>query len=144
MIADCRPGLVIFLSILILYEKFYFRYIIRVFVCIFGCALMVLNEKKLNVSKIKLYDNKLEGLFFVICYLFSNGFRLLGQKMLLTNKMTVDEQNYYLFLYNTLPALFFCIIEKHFAFDNIRYILYSISNGLFIFYYSTYLKYIAL
>ena len=140
MIADCSPALVIFLSILILHEKFYFRYIIRVFVCIFGCALMVLNEKKLNVSKIKLYDNKLLGLFFVICYLFTNGFRLLGQ---LTNRITIDEQNYYLGMYSTLPALFFCIIEKHFAFDNIRYILYAFSNGLFIFHFSNYLQYIA-
>ena len=42
VIAGCYPVLVIYLSILILHEKFYFRYIISVIVCIFGSALIVL------------------------------------------------------------------------------------------------------
>ena len=43
-------------------------------------------------------------------------------------------------MYNTLPALFFCIIEIHFGFNSILYILYAISNGLFVFYSGNYLQ----
>jgi drug/metabolite transporter (DMT)-like permease len=144
VIAGCYPVLVIFLSILILHEKFYFRYIISVFVCIFGSALIVLNEKNPNVSKIKLNDNKLAGLFFATCHLLVSGFSNLGQKIQVKDNMTADEQNYYLGMYNTLPALFFCIIEMHFGFSSILYILYAISNGFFIFYSGNYLQTVAL
>jgi len=144
VIAGCYPVLVIYLSILILHEKFYFRYIISVIVCIFGSALIVLNEKNPNASKIKLNDNKLAGLFFAGCHLLVNSFSNLGQKIQVKDKMTPDEQNYYLGMYNTLPALFFCIIEQHFGFESILYILYAISNGFFVFYSGNYLQTVAM
>ena len=144
VIAGCYPVLVIYLSILVLHEKFYFRYIISVFVCIFGSALIVLNEKNPNASKIKLNDNKLAGLFFACCHLLVNSFSNLGQKIQIKDKMTPDEQNYYLGMYNTLPALFFCLIEQHFGFGSILYILYGISNGLLIFYSANYLQTVAM
>ena len=144
VIVGCHPVIVIYLSILILHETFYFRYIISVFVCIFGSALIVLNEKNPNVSKIKLNDNKLAGLFFATCHLLVSGFSNLGQKIQVKDKMSPDEQNYYLGMYNTLPALFFCIIEVHFGFGSILYILYAISNGLFVFYSGNYLQTVAM
>ena len=144
VIAGCYPVLVIFLSILILHEKFYFRYIISIFVCIFGSALIVLNERNPNASKIKLNDNKLAGLFYASCHLLVSALSNLGQKIQVKDHMTADEQNYYLGMYNTLPALFFCIIEMHFGFGSILYILYAISNGVFIFYLGNYLQTVAL
>jgi drug/metabolite transporter (DMT)-like permease len=144
VIAGCYPVLVIFLSIIILHEKFYFRYIISVFVCIFGSSLIVLNEKNPNASKIKLNDNKLAGIFFASCHLLVSGFSNLGQKIQCKDNMSPDEQNYYLGMYNTLPALFFCIIERHFGFGSILYILYAISNGFFVFYSGNYLQTIAM
>ena len=140
VIAGCYPVLVIFLSILVLHETFYFRYIISVFVCIFGSALIVLNEKNPNDFNIKLNDNKLAGLFFATCHLLVSGFSNLGQKIQVKDKMSPDEQNYYLGMYNTLPALFFCIIERHFGFNDIIYILYAMSNGLCLFYLANYLQ----
>ena len=144
VIAGCYPVLVIFLSIIILHEKFYFRYIISVFVCIFGSSLIVLNEKNPNASKIKLNDNKLAGIFFASCHLLVSGFSNLGQKIQCKDNMSPDEQNYYLGMYNTLPALFFCIIERHFGFGSILYILYAISNGFFVFYSGNYLQTISM
>ena len=144
VIAGCYPVLVIFLSIIILHEKFYFRYIISVFVCIFGSSLIVLNEKNPNASKIKLNDNKLAGIFFASCHLLVSGFSNLGQKIQCKDNMSPDEQNYYLGMSNTLPALFFCIIERHFGFGSILYILYAISNGFFVFYSGNYLQTIAM
>ena len=144
VIAGCYPVLVIFLSILVLHEKFYFRYIISVFVCILGSAMIVLNEKNPNASKIKLNDNKLAGVFFASCHLLLYSLANLGQKIQCKDNMSPDEQNYYLGMYNTLPALFFCIIENHFGFGSILYILYAISNGFFIFYSGNYLQTLAM
>ena len=67
-------------------------------------------------------------------------FLILAQKKLIKDKMTIDEHNYYLGMYNTLPAFLFCIIQKNFGFGNIKYILYAISNGIFLFYLSSYLQ----
>ena len=66
------------MSLLILHEKF--RYLITAFVCIFGSSLLLLNENNPNVSKIKLNDNKLSGLFFIICHLLVSGFFNFGTK----------------------------------------------------------------
>jgi len=140
VIAGCYPVLVIYLSILILHEKFYFRYLIGVLICILGSAIIVMNEKNPGASKIKLNDNIYVGLFFASCHLLVNGFSGLGQKILCKENLSPDEQNYYLGMYNTLPALFFCIIEIHFGFGSILYILYAISNGLFVFYIGNYLQ----
>ena len=144
VIIGCHPVLVIFLSILILKEKFYFRYVISVLVCIIGSSMIVLNEKNPNATKIKLNDNKLAGLFFASCHLLLYSLSNLGQKIQCKDNMSPDEQNYYLGMYNTLPALFFCVIEAHFGFGSILYILYAISNGLFVFYSGNYLQAVAL
>ena len=144
VISGCYPVLVIILSTIFLKEKFYFRYIIGIFVCIFGSSLIVLNEKNPNSSKIKLNDNKIAGLSFALCHLVMSSLSGLGQKVLCKEKLSPDEQNYYLGMYNTLPALFFCLIERHFGFGSILYILYGISNGFFIFYLGNYLQTISM
>ena len=140
VISGCYPILVIFLSILILHEKFYFRYIIGIFICVIGSGIIILNERNPNASKIKLKDNIWAGLLFAMCHLLVNGYSGVGQKILCKEKLSPDEQNYYLGMYNTLPALFFCIVEVHFGFNSILYILYAISNGLFVFYSGNYLQ----
>ena len=144
VISGCYPVLVIILSTIFLKEKFYFRYIIGIFVCIFGSSLIVLNEKNPNSSKIKLNDNKIAGLSFALGHLVISSLSGLGQKVLCKEKLSPDEQNYYLGMYNTLPALFFCLIERHFGFGSILYILYGISNGFFIFYLGNYLQTISM
>ena len=139
VVSECNPILVIFLSILIFHKKFYFRYIINAFVCIFSFSLILINENNPDISNIKLNNNKVSGLFFIICYLLVNGFLRLAQRKLLTEIMPLNEAIYYLGMFNTLPAFLICIIQKNFGFGNIRYILYAITNGIFLFYLSTYL-----
>ena len=138
--SKCTPISVIFLSILILHEKFYFRYIINAFVCIFSFSLLYINEKNFDISKIELNNNKLSGLFFNICHLLVNGFLCLVQKKLMVELISLEETIYYLGMHNTLPAFLICIIQKNFGFGNIRYILYAISNGIFLFFLSRYLQ----
>jgi drug/metabolite transporter (DMT)-like permease len=140
VVSGCYPILVIFLSIPIFHEKFYYRYILGVFICICGSTMIVLNERNPQASQIKLNDNRLEGLFFCMCHLTISGLSNLGQKMLCKEHLHGDEQNFYLGMYNTLPALLFCIIENHFGFGSIIYILYAISNGLVLFYSANYFQ----
>ena len=56
---------------------------------------------------------------FSLAHLLFEGLSCLGQKIMVKEKLSADLQNYYLGMYNTLPALFFCIIERHFGFTSI-------------------------
>ena len=143
VISGCFPLLVIFLSIIILHEKFYFRYLLGIIICIIGSAIIIKNEKRPDASSNQINNNIFLGVILSICYLIFYAMNNLGQKILCKENLSADEQNYYLGMYNTLPALFFCLIEIHFGFGNILYILYAISNGLFLFYLGNYLQTIA-
>ena len=140
VISGCFPLLVIFLSIIILHEKFYFRYLLGIIFCIIGSAIIIMNEKKQEGFTPQLNNNIFLGVVFAICHLIFYAMNNLGQKILCKENLSADEQNYYLGMYNTLPALFFCVIEMHFGFENLIYILYAISNGLFLFYLGNYLQ----
>ena len=144
----CQPILVIFLSIIILNEKFYNRYIIGIIVCFTGSALIVLNDKKPQSKTTILHDNIYAGLFFAVLFLLSLSINTIGQKMMAKEKMPPDVQNFYLGFYNILPALFMCLKQGYFAFGHTKYILYCMSNG-FLFYLANYCtsvcyKYIAI
>jgi len=140
VITNCFPVLVIFLSIIILHETFYWRYLIGVIICLIGSGMIVLNEKKSGTKKLVVNDNIFAGVMFSLAHLLFEGLSCLGQKIMCKEKLSADLQNYYLGMYNTLPALFVCIIEMHFGFGNFYYIIYAISNGVFLFYLANYLQ----
>ena len=140
VITGCFPIVVIFLSIIILHESFYFRYIIGVAVCIFGSAIIVLNEKKPEARHTAVNDNYLLGLFFAILHVLFEGLSNLGQKIMCKEDLKGDLQNYYMGMYNALPAFILCIFEMHFGFSSFIYIIYAISNGLIFFYIANYLQ----
>ncbi len=144
----CQPIVVIFLSIIILNEKFYIRYIIGIIICFTGSALIILNDKKPQSKTTILHDNIYAGLFFAVLFLLTLSINTIGQKMMAKEKMPPDVQNFYLGFYNILPALFMCLKQGYFAFGHIKYILYCMSNG-FLFYLANYCtsvcyKYIAI
>ena len=144
----CQPIVVIFLSIIILNEKFYIRYIIGIIICFTGSALIILNDKKPQSKTTILHDNIYAGLFFAVLFLLTLSINTIGQKMMAKEKMPPDVQNFYLGFYNILPALFMCLKQGYFAFGYIKYILYCMSNG-FLFYLANYCtsvcyKYIAI
>jgi drug/metabolite transporter (DMT)-like permease len=144
----CQPIVVIFLSIVILNEKFYIRYIVGIIVCFTGSALIVLNDKKPQSKTTILHDNIYAGLFFAVLFLLTLSINTIGQKEMANEKMPPDVQNFYLGFYNILPALFMCLKQGYFAFGNTKYILYCMSNG-FLFYLANYCtsvcyKYIAI
>lgn len=138
-ITACFPIVVVFLSVIILHETFYWRYVIGILICIAGSAIILLNEKTGDPNKSEAKKDIILGVCFGIAHLLVDGLSNLGQKVQCKDKLTADEQNYYLGMYNTLPALFFCIIEMHIGFSNIIYVLYAFSNG-FCFYIANYLQ----
>ena len=140
VITNCFPVVVIFLSILILHETFYWRYIAGVIICILGSALIVLNENKSGTKKLVVNDNLFAGIMYSIAHLLFEGLSCLGQKIMCKEKIAADLQNYYLGMYNTLPAIILCLFEMHFGFSDIIYIIYAMSNGMCLFYLANYLQ----
>ena len=134
----CQPLVIIYLSIIVLNESFYIRYLAGIIICLCGSSIIVLNDKKPQSRKTILNNNVVEGLFFACLFLIFGSFNAIGQKMLVKDGMQADVQNFYLGFYNMLPAMIVCIYEGHFAFTHIKYILYCISNG-FLFYLGNYL-----
>ena len=140
VITNCFPVVVIFLSILILHETFYWRYLIGVGICLLGSAMIVMNENKAGTKKLVVNDNLFAGIMFSLAHLLFEGLSCLGQKIMCKENLGADLQNYYLGMYNTLPALFFCIVEMHFGISDLTYVIYAISNGVFLFYLANYLQ----
>ena len=53
-----------------------------------------------------------------------------GQKLLCKEKMIPEVQNYYLGLFNAIPAFILMLIERKTGISNIIYISYAFSNGI--------------
>ena len=148
VITGCTPLLVILFSVLFLGERFHLRYLIGVLICIIGSSIIVFNDKKPQSKTTILDDNLFMGIIVAICQLTCLALNFTGQKFMVKEKMENNVQNYYLGVYNTLPAFFLCLKDGYFGLSNIKYVLYCMSNG-FIFYFGNYLtviclKYIAL
>ena len=84
-LAAATPFVIIILSVWLLREAFYMRYLIGIIVCFVGSAMIVLNEKhgtssieeeKANVSNIII------GLFFVSCHVVLCGLITFAQKLM--------------------------------------------------------------
>ena len=140
VITNCFPVVVIFLSIIYLHETFYWRYVTGVIICLIGSGLIVLNENKAGTKKLVVNDNLFAGIMFSLAHLLFEGLSCLGQKIMCKDNLAADLQNYYLGMYNTLPALFFCVIEMHFGLNDWKYVIYAMSNGLCLFYLANYLQ----
>lgn len=153
-IMGCQPVLIIILSIFILNEKFYSRYLCGVLLCIGGTAIIVLNENTPSKSKdhansdnkpieIEQFGNIFIGIVLAIINLIVSSFSTIGLKVLCRDKMSVEVQNYYIGMFNSLPGLFMCFVEFHFGFSNFLYVIYALSNG-FVFYMGNYCNTMAL
>ena len=135
---SCQPLITIFLSIIFLSEKFYFRYLLGILVGIVGSALIALNDKKPQSKVTIIEDNMSKGLICAIFLLLVSALSSVGQKMITKDGMPVQVQNFYLGVYNGFPGLIMCLIQRQFGFNNINYINYCVFNG-FIFLAAHYL-----
>lgn len=146
---SCSPLLLIYLSIIILHENFFMRYLYGVILCIIGTWIILLNEKK-NVPTDKDNDKSysasflLMGILSGLFYLIIVTFNVFAMKVIAKENIGGEIQNFYLGVYNSGIALLGVIIFEHnFGFSNILYVLYSASNGI-VFYSANYLQAVAL
>jgi len=143
VIGSTAPLVIIILSVFLINEKFYFRYIFGVFLCIGSSAIIISNDKNPQSKSQILNDNVVIGIFYAISNIGLYSFSAVGQKVLTKEGMEINLQNYYFGLYNTVPSLFMYIISGEILKVNFKYYFYVSSNGV-IFYVANYLTTICL
>jgi drug/metabolite transporter (DMT)-like permease len=128
-IYGCHPIIVLLLSIVIINENFYWRYVIGMLLSFFGSILILLNE--VQPEQRKQNDNKsvFVGIIYAFGYLATLCVSKFAQKMLCKDHMTPEVQTFYLGLFTALQACIFSVFDFKLGL-NIYYILYCFSNGL--------------
>lgn len=143
VVCGSGPLVIIILSVFLLGEKFYIRYITGVFLCILGSSVIIFNDKNPESKSQILNDNVFVGILYAISNISLYSLSMVGQKVLTKEKMDIDLQNYYFGLYNSVPSLVVYIFSGEIFSINIYYCLYVTTNGL-IFYLANYLTTICL
>ena len=137
--SNCNPIIILFLSTFILHEPFYIRYVFGVFISLIGTLMIVFNDKKdegAHLSNKSNFDMFI-GVTIALSHMCFVAFSNFGQKLLCKEKIIPEVQNFYLGLFNSIPAFFMMIIERKTGLSNILYVLYAFSNG-FLFYLANY------
>ena len=137
--SNCNPIIILFLSTFILKEPFYIRYVLGVAISFIGTLMIVFNDKKDKGAHLK---NKTSfdmfvGVTIALTHMSFVAFSNFGQKLLCKEKMVPEVQNFYLGLFNAIPAFVVMILERKTGLSNIYYVLYAFSNG-FLFYLANY------
>lgn len=138
-ISGCYPIIVLYLSVIILKEKFYSRYLVGIIFCLFGTAIIVFNEQKSGQHDDKAIDaNVLKGMIIGVFQLFISSAAVFAQKFLINEKILGEVQCYYLGLFQMVLGFICMILTNQYGITNILYILYSFSNGILV-YLGTYI-----
>ena len=131
-----HPFVVIILSILVLHEAFYIRYLIGIIVCFIGSAMIILNEKHGNpntASQEEKRGNIVLGLIYVSLDILFWGGVVFSQKLMMVEKVSTDTQIFYTGFSNTIMGILICIYEGNFGL-NLWLIFFTFLNAV-IFYY---------
>ena len=147
VIGGTTPIVIIIISVL-LGERFYMRYLLGVFLCIFGSSIIILNDRKPEVKTQILNDNIFVGILLGITNVLLVALSLVGQKILTKEGMDIHLQTFYFAAFNVVPAFIFGLFLEGLNLSNWKYISYVSSNGI-IFYIANYcntlcFKYIAI
>lgn len=135
VLCSIAPVVSLLVSVTMLKEKFYWRYIVGVLLCFFGSAIILGNEKKNSSDK----KEEFESLRFVLGILscciniLANGFVNVGQKVLTNDKMSNSQQVFYVSLSLVISSFVICLITWNFGFT-IPIMLLSTLNGVFFYY----------
>ena len=143
VIGGTVPLVVIIASVCILNEKFYWRYIIGVFLCIIGSSIIIFNDRRPESKNQILNDNVFVGLIFGLGNVVLSGLSNVGQKVLTKEGMDIDLQQFYFGIFNCTPAFIIGIILGEISLYDFKYNIYACSNGL-VFYSATYLTTLSL
>ena len=101
--------------------------------------MIVFNDKKDKGAHLK---NKTSfdmfvGVTIALTHMSFVAFSNFGQKLSRKEKTVPEVQNFYLGLFNAIPAFVVMILERKTGLSNIYYVLYAFSNG-FLFYLANY------
>ena len=143
IVGGMNPLLTIIMSIFILGDKFYIRYLYGIIICFSGSSIIILNERNPeSTNEINHNGNISIGILSLIINvsLFSLG--NVGQKKLCNEKLSPEEQTYYFGVYSLLIGFFFSFFSFDFGISNFFYCVYSISNGI-VFYLCNYFTSVA-
>ena len=143
VVGSAAPLIIILLSVFLIKEKFYLRYLIGVLLCIVSSAIIISNDKNPSSKSQILNDNVFVGIFFAFCNISLFSLSAVAQKVLTKEGMEINLQNYYFGLYNSVPAFVMYIFSGEIFSINIKYCLYVCTNGLN-FYIANYLTTICL
>ena len=148
VIGGTTPFLIIIISVFLIGEKFYIRYLLGVLLCIFGSAIIILNDRKPESKAQIVNDNLFVGILLGITNVTLVALSLVGQKVLTKEGMDIHLQAFYFASFNVVPAFIFGILSDNIFSSNWKYIMYVMSNG-FLFYTANYfntlcLRYIAI
>ena len=128
-IYGCHPIIVLLLSIVVINENFYWRYVVGMILSFIGSIIILLNEVTPEQRKQSEKESIFFGCIYSIGYLITLCLSKFAQKMLCKDHMTAEVQTYYLGLFTMVQAFFFLIFNFNLGL-NIYYILYCFSNGL--------------
>ena len=139
-IANCNPVIVLVISSILLNEKFYPRYIIGIIVCFIGAYMIISNERKPthvneqsneNNSNLRLLfdfilrnleeksqNNILFGAIAAVSHLTISAFANFAQRELAKEGISGDEQNFWLGVFNCIPAFTVMIFQRNFGLSN--------------------------
>jgi len=128
-IYGCHPIIVLLLSIIIINENFYWRYVVGMILSFIGSIFILLNE--VQPEQRKQNDNKsvFIGIIFSFGYLTTLCVSKFAQKMLCKDHMTPEVQTFYLGFFTALQAFIFLLFDFKLGL-NLIYIIYCFSNGL--------------
>ena len=133
-LSSSNPFIIIILSILILKEPFYFRYLFGIIICFIGSSMILLNDKRNNDNNnininINNQKNFSVGLIFIFFHIILCGLVIFAQKVCVMNKISSETQVFYTGVYNLIFAFIVCIFQQNFGLDFIV-ILMTFLNGV--------------
>ena len=113
IIQNLHPLFVLLMSIFILKEKFYIRYIFGLIICFLGVLITVLNESKVKVNDIIEFTSKERNIGFFFCGidLFFISSVKVANKIMVNKKVPISTQMYYVSIstmaYSSIYTIFF-------------------------------------
>jgi drug/metabolite transporter (DMT)-like permease len=107
-INSLNPLLIIILSVFILKEKFFLRYIVGISVGLIGTFIIILNEKNSSDENQEVARNIREimmGLFFSFLGMSSLALLMFTNKIMTSEKLSMNNQGFYIGISNSILSL---------------------------------------
>ena len=142
-INSMNPVLILVLSVFLLKEKFFMRYVIGFLVCFAGTLLIVMNDKKYHEQESAQNADSdflplLFGVFCAFISMVSISFLIVSNKILVKENISISNQIFYMGLSNFVASLVVIILQGQFHY-NFWFIICSMAGG-FIYYAAIHLQ----